>query len=223
MPISTRNRDLIDGLVINQLADSPQYVALLTWLAESFDTVDDMLEYIATINIDTASGVWLDLIGVIVGQARAVPNAITFEYFGYDGQPSSFGYGQARYYRTGDPVTASSVLPDAEYRQVLLARIARNYGDISEVGIVEAMQNIIDATDIYVRTSQNGGSFSIYIAEKIDNNSVAIFRELDIIPRGAGIGIRVMLQGVPEKTFGYADQNMGFAGYGVGSYARRII
>lgn len=223
MPISTRNRDRAESLIINQLSDSPSWLAVMQWLGESFDTIDDMLDYIAAINVYTAQGAWLDLIGSIVGQSREVPNAITFEYFGYAGQPSSFGYGQARYYREGDPVTASSQLPDAEYRQVILARVARNYGDISKVGIVEAMQIIVNTSEIFLQNSTQGGSFSIYIGIALDSNAAAIFQELDIIPRGAGIGLRNVSFGAPAATFGYSDQNMGFAGYGVGSYARRII
>jgi len=217
------NQEYVRTLVINQLGDSPSYNQILQWLAENYDRLQDILDYIQTINIYEARGVWLDLIGAIVGQSREIPDAILFEYFGYLGQPNAQGYGQARYYQKGDPLTDSSILPDEEYRQVILARVARNWGDISEPGVVEGLQNIVNTQQIYLDRDTSGGSFRIYIGTNLDSNSRAIIAALDIIPRGAGIGVNIVTSGEPSETFGYRDQAPDFAGYGAGRYATRII
>lgn len=217
------NQEYVRTLVINQLGDSPSYNQILQWLADNYDRLQLILDYVQTINVVEARGVWLDLIGAIVGQSREIPEAIAFEYFGYRSQPASTGYGQARYRRAGDPLTDSSILPDDEYRQVILARVARNWGDISEIGVVEGLQNIISTNQIFIKRQNGGGQFSVYIGSTISSNTRAIISSLDIIPRGAGIGIDVVSSGLPARTFGYRSQNQGFAGYGVGSYAQRII
>ena len=217
------NQEYVKTLVINQLGDSPSYNQVLQWLAENYDRLQDILSYIQTINIYEARGVWLDLIGVIVGQSREIPAALSFEYFGYVGQTATTGYGKARYYRKGNPLTASSTLPDDEYRQVILARVARNWGDISEPGVVEGLQNIVNTNDIYIDRDIAGGSFRIYIGADIDLNTRSIIAALDIIPRGAGIGLTVVTSGEQNTTFGYRNQLPAFAGYGVGRYATRII
>jgi hypothetical protein len=216
------NQEYVRTLVINQLGDSPSYIQILQWLAENYDRLQLILDYVQTINVFEARGVWLDLIGAIVGQSRAIPNAINFEYFGYSGQPTATGYGQARYYQKGDPLTDSSILPDDEYRKVILARVARNWGDISELGVIEGLQNIANTQQIYLNRGQ-GGEFRVYIGTNLDSNSRAIIAALDIIPRGAGIGVSVVTSGVPAQTFGYRNQPPGFSGYGVGRYATRII
>jgi hypothetical protein len=209
------NQEYVRTLVINQLGDSPSYNQILQWLAENYDRLQLILDYVQTINIFEARGVWLDLIGAIVGQSREIPEAILFEYFGYLGQDNSTGYGQARYYQKGDPLTDSSILPDEEYRQVILARVARNWGDVSEVGVVEGLQNIINTQSIFLDRADQGGSFRLYIGAAIDRNSAAIIRALDIIPRAAGVGVSLITSGEPSKTFGYRDQPPGFAGYAV--------
>jgi len=216
------NNEYVQTLVINQLSDSSNYNDVLQWMADNYDDIDSILAYIGTINIFTARGVWLDLIGAIVGQSREIPNAIDYSYFGYAGQPTAAGYGQARYYVKGDPLSASSILADDEYRKVILARVSRNYGDISEIGVVEGLQNIFNTTQIYLYTT-SGGNFTVYIGTATTMVDDAILGELDIIPRGAGIGVSVVTSGIPSLTFGYRDQSAGFAGYGVGSYAKRII
>ncbi len=200
------NKEYVPTLVINQLSDSSNYNDVLQWMADNYDDIDAILTYVGTINIFTARGVWLDLIGAIVGQTREIPNAIE----------------QARYYVKGDPLSASSILADDEYRKVILARVARNYGDISEIGVVEGLQNIFNTNQIYINTP-SGGKFTVYIGTPTTSVYDAILGELDIIPRGAGIGVGIVTSGLPSATFGYRDQSPNFAGYGVGSYAKRII
>ena len=216
------NKEYVKTLVINQLGDSPSYNQVLQWLADNYDRLQDILSYVQTINVFEARGVWLDLIGAIVGQSREIPEAIAYAYFGYRTQPAATGYNHARYRKTGDPISASSILADTEYRQLILARVARNWGDISETGVVEALQNIIDVQSIFVYRQGAGGEFSVYIGAGLSDNTAALIGALDIIPRGAGIGIKVISDGVPALTFGYRNQPAGFSVYGVGSYSRRI-
>lgn len=216
----SQQTDKLLSTIINQLGDSPNYENVLRWMGESFDNIEDILFYISQINIYNAEGVWLDLIGDIVGQSREIPNGIQFEYFNFFEYPNALGFDNGRFYRDGDPLTDSSILPDDEYRQVILARIARNYGDISEIGVVTGLQNIVNTNSIFIQTSTGGGAFEVYIGEALPTNTKAIIANLDIIPRGAGIGVSVITSGPTDSVFGFAE--FGFAGFDTGNWVEEI-
>ena len=213
------NQEYVRTLVINQLGDSPSYNQILQWLAENYDRLQDILSYVQTINVFEARGVWLDLIGAIVGQSREVDDAILFEYFGFDDE-GGLGFEGGRFYNEGDPLTASAILPDEEYRVVILARVARNWGDISAHGIVEAVQNIARTNNVLL-WNRPPAAFEIYIGADIDSNIRAILASQDIIPRGAGIGIDVLLQGDGFNVFGFEDD--GYAAFDDAPFATEII
>jgi hypothetical protein len=213
------NGEYVRTLVINQLGDSANYQQILQWLAENYDRLQDILSYVQSINVYEARGVWLDLIGVIVGQSREIPNAILLEYFGFEedaGQEFEIG----RFFEEGDPIAATSILPDEEYRIVILARVARNWGNIGEPGVVEALQNMTGAQAVQL-WRRAPASVEIYIGADISGNIRAIIATQDIIPRGAGIGIDVILQGNGFNVFGFEDD--GYAAFDDAPFATEII
>ena len=213
------NQEYVRTLVINQLGDSPSYNQILQWLAENYDRLQDILNYVQTINVFEARGVWLDLIGAIVGQSREIPEAILFEYFGFD-EEGGLEFDQGRFYEEGDPLTASSILPDDEYRVVILARVARNWGDISEPGVIEALQNITASQNV-IMWRRPPAAFEVYIGSEITSNIRAILATQDILPRGAGIGIDVLIQGDGFNVFGFEDD--GYAAFDDAPFATEII
>lgn len=197
------NKEYVKTLVINQLGDSPSYGQVLQWLADNYDRLQDILSYVQTINVFEARGVWLDLIGAIAGQSRTIENAFPYSYFGYFGQTAATGYGQARYRKPGDPIAASSILADTEYRQLILARVSRNYGDVSEPGVVEALQILTGIDNITIAREAGGGEFTVFIGPGLSVNTAAILGAVDIIPRAAGVNVKIVSADFPDMTFGY--------------------
>lgn len=191
MATRTAKRDRATQLVISQLADSPQYLDLIAWVAEQFDGVDDILHYIGGINIDNAKGVWLDLIGLIAGQSRTIPTTLSLIYFGFDGQPNSVGFGQARFYEAGDPLQASSILADEEYRSLLKAQVARNFGTVDKIGLVEAVQELTQVDDVVLSGAGNG-EVTVTINGAVTNNVKEILANLDALPRTADSDIIIV-------------------------------
>lgn len=206
-------------LIINQLRESPNYVEIIRLLAEDYDNVSDMYDYIAGINVYSATGVWLDLIGYIVGVGRRVDVVIVNTWFGFADQTNIAGFGKAPMYDGETPTTGSSVLTDGDYRKVILAKVAKNFGDVSAPGIVTAIQNIIDSTDVTIQNMGNA-SFRLYIGEVLDENTRNLFSSLDIIPRAAGVKLDGLYYRPRPETFGFADQ--GLQGFGVGSFVEEI-
>ena len=203
-------------LIVNQLRDSPNYVEVIRLLAEDFDEASDIYDYIAkNINVLNARGVWLDLIGDIVGVSRVFEKEIQPVFFGFDDQPNTTGFGQARFREPDDKTTSSSVLNDDDYRVVIIGQIARNYGDVSEVGVATSVLNMTQADQVLV---YQGGTaeFNVYIIGMISDNIKSILNGSDIIPLAAGVKVNLFFSG-DGNIFGFADQTV-TKGFGVGHF-----
>lgn len=203
-------------LIENQLRESPNYIEVIRLLAEDFDEANDIYDYIAkNINVLNARGVWLDLIGDIVGVSRVFEKEIQPVFFGFDDQPNTTGFGQARFRELDDKTTASSVLNDDDYRVVIIGKIARNYGDVSEVGVATSVLNMTQADNVLVYQS-GPATFSVYVIGLISDNIKSILNGTDIIPRAAGVKMNLFFSG-DDNIFGFADQ-LEIKGFGVGHF-----
>ena len=203
-------------LIENQLRESPNYIEVIRLLAEDFDEVSDIYDYIAkNINVLNARGVWLDLIGDIVGVSRVFEKEIQPVFFGFDDQPNTTGFGQARFRELDDKTTASSVLNDDDYRVVIIGKIARNYGDVSEVGVATSVLNMTQADNVLVYQS-GPATFSVYVIGLISDNIKSILTGTDLIPRAAGVKMNLFFSG-DDNIFGFADQ-LGIKGFDVGHF-----
>lgn len=206
-------------LIINQLRDRPNYVEMIRLMAEGFDDVSDVYDYIGNITVYNATGKWLDLIGYIVGVSRQIDVVIISTWFGFNDQPNIAGFGKAPMYDGSVPLTGSSMLTDGDYRRVILAKVAKNFGDVSEPGIVTAIQNIVNSNDVTIQNMGNA-SFRVYIGDVLDENTRNLFSSVDIIPRAAGVKLDGLFYRPRPQTFGFADQ--GLQGFGVGSFVEEI-
>lgn len=203
--MSTFYQESAKGLILNQLSESPNYAEVIRLLCEDFDGASDIYDYIAkNLTLDKAKGVWLDLIGDIVGVSRQFEKVIQPTYFGFSGQSHIAGFGNARFYDEGDNVTASSLLNDPEYRVVIHARIARNFGDVSEIGVATSLVNMTNADNVLIYQA-GAAAFNAYIFGAISDNIKQILDGTDILPRAAGVKVNLFYSNDME-IFGFADQ-----------------
>lgn len=203
-------------LIENQLRESPNYIEVIRLLAEDFDEASDIYDYIAkNINVLNARGVWLDLIGDIVGVSRVFDKEIQPLFFGFDDQPNTTGFEQARFREPNDKTTASSILNDDDYRVVIIGQIARNYGDVSEVGVATSVLNMTQADQVLIYQG-SPAEFNIYIIGLVSDNIKSILNGADIIPRAAGVKVNLFFSG-DGNIFGFADQP-GMKGFDVGHF-----
>ncbi|MAO24268.1 MAG: hypothetical protein CMJ25_26245 [Phycisphaerae bacterium] len=216
-PVSNFYRD--QELLANQFCESENFAIWLSEKMRSYDNAADWLLYVEeNLDIYKAEKYWLDLIGLVVGQSRVVPNAIPLVYFGFGDTPYvGAGFGQARFWNGVEPLAASSILEDPEYRTVLLAKIAVNYADSSLIGIAESLSIIFNTSLIDVR-KKGTAALSIYIAKNLTDNEKALINELDLLPSAAGVSIDKKSASIPEKTFGFGDSRFNFSGFGVGKF-----
>lgn len=203
-------------LIENQLRESPNYQEVIRLLAEDFDDASDIFEYIAkNINVFDARGVWLDLIGDIVGISRVFEKEIQPVFFGFADQLHTTGFEQARFREPNDRTTASSVLNDDDYRTIIIGQIARNYGDVSEIGVATSVLNMTQAQQILIYQAGHA-AFNIYVIGLVSDNIKSILTGTDIIPRAAGVKVKLFFSG-DGNIFGFADQP-GMKGFGVGRF-----
>ena len=209
-------QEKVTELLANQFCDSVEFIKLLKQLMLSYDNANDILQYLYNnLDIDVAVGAWLDLIGVIVGQPRAIDNAVAIQFFGYSQNPVNGGYDQARYWNGKESLFATSVLADPEYRIAIKARINNNYADSSKPGVAESMRILTDDNENYVY-NLGDAKVLIYFGQNLTLTQRNLINALDLLPVAAGIGIK-KYYGEPAEIFSYT-QSITPAGYGVGRY-----
>jgi hypothetical protein len=217
-------RSLALSLVINQLSESPNYLAIINAIAKTYDDQDYVLKRLASLDVNKEVDVWLDLIGSIVGQPRKVDVNLKYTYFGYnDIDPNAGGYlDNAIYYYTAAPETESNLLGNEEYRRVIIARAAKNAGDTSIPAITSTMQMILDQEEVYVYNAGNA-TIQILFEGDISDNILALIRDGQILPLAAGVGLQSLLNYSRDTIFGYSDIDPDLNGYDNGEYARDIL
>ena len=178
-------------LLIAQYTSRPKARATIQALAEdmkrSFDgalSVPDMLD------IDTAGGVNLDIIGKIVGQNRTLTGAVAREFFAFTGYAQTKGFrhggaGGSPWYRHGDAINASATLTDSEMRILVRARCIKNFSDCTLDALEAACEVLFGkkkySVDItgpceWQITTTDADAFVLYCA-----------KNLDVLPRASGM------------------------------------
>lgn len=169
--------------------------------------------------LDVAVGQQLDGIGDIVGQPRYLDEALYTYFFGFDSQPFTAGFGQARIRNNWETATGESArLNDEEYRKVLYWKIAVNNGHGTAPEIAAALRGIFGVTDVRIKDVGNA-KMTIWIDKVPNINDPLLNNARRWIPKLAGVGVQLLL-GSAGKPFGFAEQ--GFYGFGVGSLSMEI-
>jgi len=167
-------------------------------------------------DIDTARGKSLDGIGEIVGISRTVPQGIVLSYFGFRNQAAGVGFGRARMRHRDDPISASMVMADTEYRDLIRAKIALNNGHGTPNEIIRAVTRLMRAPVVYLVNIGNATA-RIWIG-RIPSPAEPPFSFFEpLIPVAAGVRL------IPtffDLTHSFGFRNQGLAGFGVGIMAR---
>jgi len=116
-------------LITTEHRSQPHFQAAVRQLVAGFvDGGDVTQSFVSDFDIDSAVGVQLDAIGLWVGISRNLPVPITDVYFSWD-STASVGWDSGYWRGPFDPETEMSSLPDADYRQLIRAKIAANSWD----------------------------------------------------------------------------------------------
>jgi hypothetical protein len=206
-----------DQTIISQYKNSPRISALISAFnsavepSELFDSFYDNIW-----DVDTATGIGLDIWGRIVGVSRVLKLS-TSTYFGFkDGVNDYMPFNVAPFW-TGTPSTNNYTLSDDAYRALILLKAAAN---ICNCGL-QAFNQLL--------TSLYAGRGRVYVND-YDNMSMRITFEFylqpyewailtgsGVIPRPTGV-LLTIIEAPAGTSFGFAEAGAGSAPFNQGTF-----
>jgi len=189
---------------VSQYRASPLYKA---WLKRFSDRTKDICDAYGTLelffSIDNATGVWLDLIGVIVGQPREVIDSALINYFAFENtDPLTSGFGVGKFWN-GEPIVAGNILvDDVTYRKLIKARSVKNGYSTTIEDILNAVFLLTGRTDCNVLDGGLGDSstvtpdimqYAIEFDTPIEDDDRVLILALDLLPRPAGVELTTVI------------------------------
>jgi hypothetical protein len=203
-PVDTLPIGYYIGLLTHEYVNSPKLNALLYVLLKKFDDVSQCLVGMDTaLDLDSAVGVQLDMLGVIVQASRTLPF-----------QPS---------------FNVSPLLDDDSYRIYIKDKIGQNQWDGTITSLYLLWRQLFPTIGIVIADNQNmsatlfiSGSPSSIILDMIAGYAVngatsGIVQNGLIIPRPEGVEFLYDFGELP--SFGFDLDNSYVAGFDVGKWA----
>lgn len=209
-------------LLLSQFEDKPVIKAILEVIGEEFDMHESIQEQIRTqMWPDVAVGKQLDMCGEVADISRKVDAVIPGDFFGFPNHGNKT-FGTARWYKYGESYLSTSTLRDEDYRLAIYSKIAKNTTDGGRESTITSIKRMFGVGKV---VAVNGGNAKIRIGigRKIADSELALINALDLIIRGAGIGIVYFYWFNGGDTFGFSRRgrnNGNFKGFGAGSFAK---
>lgn len=210
--------------LLSQFRNKPNIKALLNAVGNEFDEIDNVREQISTqIWPSTAVGKQLDMCGEVADVSRRVEDVIAMDFFGFPNHGNK-GFGQAPFRRAYDRYLKSSDLNDRYYRLAVYAKINKNNSDCSRLSTIRSIKQIFNI-DRVIAVNGGNAKMRIGIGRQVTAQESRLVDALNLVIRGAGIGILYVYSFDGRRTFGFSrnGENHGnFQGFGKGSFARTI-
>jgi len=204
--------------LIWQYHDKPKALSTIKAIyAITDDSFKTVLNIADILDIDTASGYALDLVGRHVGIKRVLSQAIAKEFFGFLESDSSLAFDVGEFYQYGDSLNATVRLNDDDYRFFIKAKILKNYQNGTSEFIVDSIRyllggtgNAIDNLDMTMHVIVN--------REQLNSIKLYAIKNLDILARPVGVLYRFLV--ITNNTpFGFYRAHRAY-GFGIGKFVR---
>lgn len=171
-------------------------------------------------DVDTATGVQLDVIGRIVGQERELIAADLYEFFGFVGAAGAQPMGEIGsglggiFYTANTPLGKNRPLDDETYRKFIKAKIFKNVTASTPEEFIAVVNLIFDTDQAYVLEGDDA-EFTLYFGREITNFEKSLLNYISykqsyptrLLPKTVGVKINLDYTGIPSFT--------GATGYGV--------
>ena len=207
-----------ENFIIWQYRTKPKALGTIRAIyKETYLTFQNTIQIADILNIDTATGYALDLVGRHVGVSRVLPTAIAKEYFGWLEDDSALSFGIGEFYRYGDALSALVVLNDNDYRFFIRAKITKNYQTGTIENIVKSIQFVV-GNHSNVIDIQNMTMNIIVNSDKLNSLTLYAISKMDILVRPIGVMYEYTVL-VNDKPFGFAHDNSSY-GFNIGKFVR---
>lgn len=198
----------------------------VNWLSSSVPSVinDEIVAPANTIanilDIDNQVGKQLDVAARLVGiPSRPYVDASILGYFGWNGDPFSYGWG-ALWYPRNIRNAGVVALPDPYFRILIKSKIAKNTSDCTIDSIINAV-SILTGTDNVILVDNQDMTFGLTFYEEIGVEARVMLKEFDILPRPQGVKFIGFTIVPPNGYFGYIGDPYAKQ-YGIAPYAEVI-
>lgn len=219
--MTTSSERMLEFLLA-QFADKRNMKALLKTIGDEFDFHDDLKNQIRTkIWPDVAVGEQLDMCGEVADISRKIDAVMSVDFFGFPNHGNN-SFGKARFRRYGEPYLSSSELRDNEYRLAIFSKIAKNTTDGSRQSTIDSIKRMFGVNRV-IAVNAGNAKMRIGIGRTVTPNELQLINALDLIIRGAGIGVIYIYWFNGGDTFGFSrnGKNPGnFVGFDKGTFAR---
>jgi len=150
--------DVARARITDEFRGKPVMDKYLKLLIEGKSELQEVMEDVMTLrSLDTAVGVQLDVIGIIIGRPRGLVYSELFEYFGFQGATQGGSFGSltdpsigAPWYSIGAPTGLSREPSDDEYRLLLKAKIIKNRTMATPEDVIEAYKFLFGASQVTI-------------------------------------------------------------------------
>jgi hypothetical protein len=153
LTIPVKHSDIVWNNWPAQFVRKRKLEALVYSVAQPLDSLAITLAHLQTkTGVFTSQGKQLDGVGAIVGQPRYLPGAFLLPFFGYESQPATTGYNQARYRREGESnEDTTNTVNDSIYQLLINWKIVMNTSNGTTEDVIRAMRAIFpDAVKVTV-------------------------------------------------------------------------
>lgn len=193
--------------LLTQFHNSSNIKALLYAISEELRILNvalDDLKYKRW--IDTAEGKQLDGIGQIIDQSRLIEKGYAIPFFGFEGQPNTKGFGQARFRTFYEEYLTTAKLDDEMYRHVLWAKVHKNTAYGSYEDTIKSIQYLFNV-DIVIVHNIGNAKFIVGIGKELESNELVLANALNLLVRAGGVGHYFISSfDVNKKVFGFEGQ-----------------
>ena len=184
---------------------------------EVYKAFDDAIKVAEILNIDTASGYALDLVGRHVSVSREQQNLILKDFFAFTQTEKKQGFNKGEFYRLGNSLKGSFYLNDSDYRFLIKAKIIKNYQTGTLENSYKSLEFLLGAGNFIFDNYDMTLNLVLKNAKTTQFLINLIFKN-DILARPVGVGLNVILI-ADKKCFGF-KQNKANLAFGVGKFAR---
>lgn len=160
---------------------------LNAYLNESSNICSTICYFVEFFNIDAASGMWLDVIGRIVGQPRMAVDSTKLDIFGFDGSVDSFGF-DVGVFTDGTYGTGNIDSNDLIYRRMIKAKVLKNVSNCSLPDIVKSIRILSERDDFEFIDLGSPMQLGIQFGNGgVDGISKILIGDFDLLPLACGV------------------------------------
>ena len=198
--MSIDHKQIAISRLATQFKESTNLISYIKTLLIEANTLEDIFNSILNDRwIDTAVGIQLDILGVIVGQPREIIDSELYGYFGFAVNLESGSFGSLsdnsvgeRFRANREPIFGKRILSDSEYRLWIRARIITNITSSTPEDIIQQIKFFINAEQIIFTDGDT--EYSISISKILTEEEKATLLNSNIVPKTAGVKVNYITQ-----------------------------